>query len=228
MSKVSKVMLTEEHVSGSVGIGVTVPASAFRACQSLATVTLNVPGLQSLQQKQARAPVQSGVCVELSGPCQETPRAEASGTSHAGQARRSDRCPTLVLQKAEWKRSCIPNEAGVTRAYRKPDSRAHAGAPRRTRTRFLLRPFPRTAGDAAAPLLCSWFSPLPSAVSAFQPLPRTCRAEKGQEGGESSSNSANRTTEISAVVWILQNALRILQRSTCFVELYCEIEDICH
>lgn len=154
------------------------PASAFRACQNLATVTLNVPRLQSQQQKQAQAPVQSGVCVELSGPCQETTRDEASGTSHAGQARRSDRRPTLVFQKAEWKRS----EAGVTRAYRKPESRAHAGAPRRTRNRLLLRPFPRTAGDTAALLLCSWFSLLPSAVSVFQVLPRTCRAEKGREG----------------------------------------------
>lgn len=105
-------MFTEEHASGSVGTGVTVPVSAFKACQNLATVTLNVPRLQlqSLQQKQARAPVQSGVCVELSGPCRETTGAEASGTSHAGQARRSDRCPTLVFQKAEWKRSCISNE----------------------------------------------------------------------------------------------------------------------
>lgn len=152
-------------MSGSVGTGVTVPASAFRACQNLATVTLNVPRLQSLQQKQARAPVQSGVCVELSGPCQEMTRAETSGTSHAGPAHRSDRCPTLVFQKAEWKRSCISNEAGVTRAYRKPESRAHAGGPRRTRNRLLLRPFP-----------------LPSAVSTFQALPHTCRAEKGREG----------------------------------------------
>lgn len=103
-------MFTEERVSGSVGTGVTVPASAFGACQNLAMVTLHVPRLQSLQQERARAPVQSGVCVELSGPCQETTRAEASGTSHAGQARRSDRCPTLVFQKAQWKRSFISSE----------------------------------------------------------------------------------------------------------------------
>lgn len=88
--------------------------------------------LQSLQQKQARAPLQSGVCVELSGPCQETTRAEASGTSHAGQARRSDRCQTLVFHKAEWKRSCISNEAGVTCAHRNPESWTRAGGGRVT------------------------------------------------------------------------------------------------
>lgn len=169
-------------MSDSVGTCLTVPASAFRTCQNLTTVTLNVPRLQSLQQKQARAPVQSAICVELSGPCQETTWAEALCTSHAEQACRSDPCPTLVFQKAKWKRSCISSEAGVTRAYRKPESQAHARAPRRTRNRLLLRPFPRTAGDAAALLLCSCFSLLPTAVSAFQALPRTCRAEKGREG----------------------------------------------
>lgn len=107
-------MFTEEHVAGSVGTGVTERASAFRTCQNLATVTLNVPRLQlqSLQQKRySQASVWSSV-------------------DHV------------------WKR--------------------HG-------------PRPQAQG-----------SPL-SSLSGYK-----------------------------------KNALSILQRSTCFVELYCEIEDICH